>query len=42
MTDRIKQSRIRILRAALREAMIVSDREAVKRLTRKIVELIQQ
>ena len=42
MTDRIKQSRIRILRAALREAMVASDRAAVKRLTKKIVELLSE
>jgi ribosomal protein S21 len=36
----IKESRTRILRESLREAMKAGDREAVKRLTKRVVDLI--
>ena len=40
MSERIKQSRVKYLRAGLREAMVAGDREAVKRLTKKTAGLL--
>jgi hypothetical protein len=39
--NRYTESRVKYLRLALQEAVRVGDREAAKRLTKKIVELMK-
>jgi hypothetical protein len=40
--NRYTESRIKYLRAALSEAVRAGDREAAKRLTKKVVELLSE